>query len=133
MTKEMFRAALVVAIMGAFAASVAFSADANAPAEPKPVPKPKPMPMVIKGMVSVVKDANGVVTAVTLTMEMEGKKMEHNVVLDKEGMELAKMDGKEVEAKVLKKGDDYKVLTFKPVEKAEEKPAEKPAEKPQAK
>jgi hypothetical protein len=131
MTKEMFRAALVVAIMGVFAASVAFSADANTPAEPKPVPKPKPMPMVIKGMVSVVKDANGVVTAVKLTTEMEGKKMEHNVVLDKEGMELAKMDGKEVEAKVLKKGADYKVLTFKPVEKAEEKPAEKPAEKPQ--
>jgi hypothetical protein len=132
MTKEMFRAALVVAIMGAFAASVAFSADANAPAEPKPKPTPKPMPMVIKGMVSVVKDANGVVTAVKLTAEMEGKKMEHNVVLDKEGMELAnKMDGKEVEAKVLKKGADYKVLTFKPVEKAEEKPPEKPAEKPQ--
>jgi hypothetical protein len=126
----MFRAALVIAIVGAFAASAAFGADANAPAEPKPAPKAKPMPMTIKGMVSVVKDVNGVVTAVKLTSEMKGKKMEHNLVLDKEGMELARWDGKEVEAKVMRSGPDYKVLSFKEVEKAEGKPEEKPKEKP---
>jgi ASC-1-like (ASCH) protein len=56
--------------------------------------------------------------------------MAHNVVLDKEGMELVKEDGKMVEARVMKKGADLKVLSFKVIEKAAETPAEKPAEKP---
>jgi hypothetical protein len=80
--------------------------------------------MTVKGVVSVAKDANGVVTAVKLTVG-EGKVV-HNVVLDKEGMELAKMDGKEVEVQAIRKGADLKVVSFKVVEKAAEKPAEKP-------
>ena len=106
--------------MCVFAGSVVFGAEANAPAE-KPAP---PMPKTVNGVVNAVKDANGVVTAVKLTVAED--KTVFNVVLDKEGMDLAKADGKMVEAQVIKKGADLKVLSFKVVEKAAEKPAEKP-------
>jgi RNase P/RNase MRP subunit p29 len=111
MTNGMLRAALVLAALSIFAATSVFGADANAPAEPKPAT------VTVTGAVSVVKDAGGTVTAVKLT----AKDGVYNVVLDKEGMELAKMDGKEVEVQgeVTKKGADnwIKVVTFKPVEK----------------
>jgi hypothetical protein len=125
MTNGIFRVMLVAAAMSIFAASMVFAADANAPAAPKPAPAPAPV--TVKGVVSVVKDANGVITAVKLT---EGKVVHGNVVLDKEGMELAKADGKEVEAQIVKQGVDIKVVSFKVLEKAAEKPAEKPVEKP---
>jgi maltose-binding protein MalE len=115
----MFRVMIVAVAVSFLAATVVFAAEANAPAEK---PAEKPAPMTVKGTVSVVKDANGVVTAVKLTVAEE--KVVYNVTLDKEGMELAKMDGKEVEAQVIKKGADVNVISFKPVEKpkAEEKP-----------
>jgi len=119
---------LVAAAISIFAASMVLAADANAPAAPKPAPAPTPAPapapMTMKGTVSVVKDANDVITAVKLTTE---DKVVHNVVLDKEGKELgSKMAGKEVEAQVVKQGADVKVVSYKLVEKAAEKPAEKP-------
>jgi hypothetical protein len=125
MTKGIFRVMLVVAAISIFAASIALAAEANAPAAPKPVPAPAPAPapVTVKGVVSVVKDANGVITAVKLT---EGKVVHGNVVLDKEGMALGKLAGKEVEAQIVKQGADIKVVSFKVIEKAAEKPAEKP-------
>jgi hypothetical protein len=128
MTNGIFRVMLVAAAISIFAASMVLAADANAPAAPKPAPAPTPAPapapMTMKGTVSVVKDANDVITAVKLTTE---DKVVHNVVLDKEGKELgSKMAGKEVEAQVVKQGADVKVVSYKLVEKAAEKPAEKP-------
>jgi hypothetical protein len=137
MTNGIFRVMLVAAAISIFAASMVLAADANAPAAPKPVPAPAPapkpapapapapapVPVAMKGTVSVTKDANDVVTAVKLTTE---NKVVHNVVLDKEGKELGKLAGKEVEAQVIKQGVNIKVVSFKPVEKAAEKPAEKP-------
>jgi hypothetical protein len=126
MSNGIFRVMLVAAAMSIFAASMVFAADANAPAAPKPAPAPAPAPapLTVKGTVSVVKDANDVITAVKLTTE---GKVVYNVVLDKEGKELgSKMAGKEVEAQVVKQGADVKVVSYKPVEKAAEKPAEKP-------
>lgn len=122
MTNGIFRVMLVAAVMSIFAASMVLAAEAGAPAAPKPAPAPAPM--TVKGTVSVVKDANDVITAVKLTED----KVVHNVVLDKEGLELAKVAGKEVEAQIIKKGADVKVVSFKVVEKAAEKPAEKPTE-----
>jgi hypothetical protein len=108
---------LVAVAVSVFAASAVFAAEANAPAGPKPAPAP----ITVKGTVSVVKDANGLVTAVKLTTE---DKVVHNVVLDKEGLKLGnEADGKEVEAQAInKKGTNLKVLSFKVVEKAAEKP-----------
>ncbi len=123
MTNGIFRVMLVAAVMSIFAASMVFAAEAGAPAEPKPAPAPAPM--MVKGTVSVVKDAGGMITAVKLTTE---DKVVHNVVLDKEGMELAKADGKEVEAEIIKQGADVKVVSFKVVEKVVEEPAEEPTE-----
>lgn len=123
MSKGILRVVLVAVAMGVFAVSAVMAADVNAPAAPKPLPKPAPAPVELKGIVSAVKDANGVVTAVKLTTV---DKVVHNVVLDKEGMELGKLAGKEVDAQIIKKGPDVKVLFFKVVEKAAEKPVEKP-------
>jgi hypothetical protein len=79
----MFRVALAAAVVSLFAASIVFGEEA--PAE-------KPATVTVVGTVSVVKDANGVITAVKLT----AKDMAYNVVLDKEGLKLADFDGKEV-------------------------------------
>jgi hypothetical protein len=112
------RVAIAIAALSIFAATSVFGADANAPAMPKPAT------VTVVGTVSIVKDANSVVTAIKVT----AKDGVYNVVLDKEGMEVAKMDGKEAEVQgvVTKKGADnwIKVVSCKPAEKPkEEKPA----------
>ncbi len=93
-----------------------FAADANAPAPEQKTTK-------VQGTVSAVKDANSVVTAITLKTK-EGTV--YSVELDKKGLELAAMAGKEVEVNGVaskKDGKDcIKVLSAKLVEKAE-KPA----------
>ncbi|MGA2172115.1 MAG: hypothetical protein ABSG82_03755 [Sedimentisphaerales bacterium] len=125
MTNGMFRVVLVAVAISAFAASAVFGAEANAPASPKPAPVPLPAPITVTGTVSVVKDANGIITAVKLTAAAE--KVVHNVMLDKEGLKLGnEAAGKEVEVQAIKRGVSLKVLSFKVVEKAAEKPAEKP-------
>jgi hypothetical protein len=121
MTNGIFRVVLAAAMVSMFAASAVLGAEAK----PKPEPKPEPVPVTVVGTVSVVKDANEVITAVKLTTEAEEV---YNVVLDKEGLKLADMDGKmaEVTGEVTKKGEEswIKVISSKPVEKPkEEKPA----------
>jgi hypothetical protein len=130
MSKGIFRIVLVLALMGMFAVSTILAADANAPAEKKPAPVPTVMPM--KGTVSAVKDANGVVTAVKLTTE---DKVAHNLLLDDESKDLArKMDGKETTVHVMKKENgELKVVSFKTAEKAAPKQAPKAPAKPKAK
>ena len=103
----MFKVALVVAALGLFAASAVLGADA--PAEPKTV--------TVVGVVSVIKDDAGVVTAVMVT----AKDAAYEVTLDAKGMELGKLAGKEVEVTgVVAEKDGVKWITvesFKEVEK----------------
>lgn len=116
MTNGILRVMLVAAAIGVFAVPVVLGEDA--PAE-------KPATMTVVGTVSVVKDAEGIVTAVKLTTE-DG--VAHNVVLDDKGMELAKMDGVKIEAQVIKVDAGVKVVSYKEVEEPEEEPAEEPEE-----
>jgi len=121
MVNGIFRVMLAAVAVSVLAASVGFAADANAPAE-------KPALITVKGVVSVVKDANGVVTAVKLTT---ADKVVSNVIMDKVAMDMAKADGKEVEAQAMKHGADLMVVSFKVVEKAPEHPEHpKSEEKP---
>jgi type II secretory pathway component PulC len=89
-----------------------FAADANAPANKI---------VKLKGIVSVTKDANNVVTSVKLTTST---KVVYNVTLDKKGEELAGHNGKEVEADCViteKNGQKWaQVQEFKIVEKKKE-------------
>jgi hypothetical protein len=71
----------------------------------------------LKGLVTVLRDANDVITSVQLVTDQET----YSVVLDAKGLELGdKMEGEEaaVEGVVSKEGDQkwLKVLTFKAVE-----------------
>jgi hypothetical protein len=81
---KMFRLALVIGVMGLFAASIVLAAEA--PAE-------KPATVTVVGTVSAVKDANGLPLSVKLTT----KDTVYSVVLNKEGLKLADFDGKEAE------------------------------------
>jgi hypothetical protein len=114
MSNGIFRVLLVAVALSAFAASAVFGEEPNAPAEPKPPT------VIVVGTVSVVKDANDVIIAVMLTTESEEV---YDVVLDKVGLELGKMDGKNVEVQgvVTRKGDEswIKVLSYKEVEEPE--------------
>jgi hypothetical protein len=83
------RFVIVLGVAAAFLTASVFAADANAP--PKKHPK-------LKGTVSVTKDPNNVVTAITLTTNKTVKTVYH-VTLDPKGMELGSLDGKEVEVR----------------------------------
>jgi hypothetical protein len=115
MTNLIFRIILTSVAVSLVAASVGIADDANAIAE-------KPRNVTIKGVVSVIKNDKGAIMAVNLTTE---DKVANNVALDKIGMDLAKADGKNVEAQAIKLRTDLIVISFKVIEKATEKPAEK--------
>ena len=119
--KKLVGVVLLAVALSVVINSVGLAADSNAPAQPAPE---EPKMLKVQGMVNVVKDANNVVTAVTV----KAKEVTHNVMLDKKGLELAeKLAGKEAEVNgtiVKKDGKDWlKVLNFKAVEKPAEKPA----------
>jgi hypothetical protein len=109
-------------------------------AEPAPAPAAPEMakPVKVQGMISVTKDANDVITKVTVTTK---DKVVYNVTLDEKGKELGKLANKEaeVEGTVSEKGMQkwIKVTSSKAVEKAPEAAAPvapKPAPKaPEAK
>jgi hypothetical protein len=79
-----FRLALVIGVIGLFAASTVLAAEA--PAE-------KPATITVVGIVLVVKDANSMPIAVKLAT----KDTIYSVVLNKEGLKLADFDGKQAE------------------------------------
>ncbi len=113
--KKLVGVVLLAVALSVVVNSVGFAAEPNAPAQPAPE---EPKVLKVQGMVNVVKDANNVVTAVTVKV----KEVTHNVMLDKKGLELAeKLAGKEAEVNgtvVKKDGKDWlKVLSFKAVEK----------------
>jgi len=126
MSQGIFRVMLAAAAVSMLVVTAVFGADANKPAAPNP--EPNTAEERVRGIVRVVKDANGMIMGVKLISEMEGKKTEYNVVPDRAGREFAKMDGKEVIAKVIKKGDKVKILSYwlprKPAEKPERKTQE---------
>jgi hypothetical protein len=90
-------------------------------AEPTPGVEP-PKLVKVQGVVNVTKDANDVITKVTVVTK---DKVVYNVTLDVKGLELGKaMAGKEVEVEgtVSKKAgqETIKVISYKAVEKAPE-------------
>src|SRR3989304_3667772 len=93
MSNGMFRVSLVAVVVSLFASSLVLAGDEKAPET-----------VTVVGTVSVVKDANGVITAVKLM----AKEAMYNVELDKEGLKLADFDGKEAEVQgtVSKKGEE---------------------------
>jgi hypothetical protein len=116
--KKMVGVVLLAVCLSIVVSSVGFAADPNAPAQPAPE---EPKMLKVQGMVNVVKDANNVITAVTV----KAKEVVYNVVLDKKGLELGeKMANKEAEVHgtIVKKDgkESLKVVSYKPVE---EKPA----------
>ncbi|MGA2094048.1 MAG: hypothetical protein ABSH16_11695 [Sedimentisphaerales bacterium] len=82
----LFRLALVIGVIGLFAASTVLAAEA--PAE-------KPATVTVVGMVIAVKDAN----SMPLSVKLAAKDVIYSVVLNKEGLKLADFDGKEAEVK----------------------------------
>jgi hypothetical protein len=80
----LFRLALVIGVVGLFAASTVLAAE---------VPAEKPATVTVVGTVSVVKDANGM----PLSVKLAAKDIMYNVVLNKEGLKLADFDGKQAE------------------------------------
>ncbi len=107
MTNGMLRAALVAAVLGLFAATAVIGEDAPA----------APAKTTVVGVVSVIKSAEDVVTAVIVT----SKDAAYSVTLDEKGMELGKLAGKEVEVTgVVTEKDAMKWITvesYKEVEK----------------
>ncbi len=124
---------MVLGITAVFMAVNVFAAEA--PAKPKKPEAPvRPVVAIgLDGTVSVTKDANNVVSSITLTA---ANKAVYNVTLDKEGEKLGGLDGKEIKAKCViteKEGKKWiQVLEFKMIEKKKETPAAepKPAPKP---
>ncbi|HPS54279.1 MAG TPA: hypothetical protein PLP05_01645 [Sedimentisphaerales bacterium] len=109
---------LAVAVIGFVFVSITKAEDPNAPKAKDPNapkvedPNSQKAELKIIGKVIVVKDANGVVTAVKL----ENKKLGlYNVVLDEKGKEIgAKMEGKIIAAKAIESvQDEAKWLTVK--------------------
>ncbi len=114
---------IVLGVAAVFLAASAFATDANAPTVPK---KPEaglrpPATVKLKGTISVTKDPNNVVTAITLTTVNKTVKTVYHVILDKKAEELGSLNGKEVEVQcvVTEKGDQklIKVQEFQLVEK----------------
>jgi hypothetical protein len=106
------RFVIVLGVAAAFLAASVFAADANAP--------PK-KPEKLKGTISVTKDPNNVVTAITLTTVNKTVKTVYHVILNKKAEELGSLNGKDVEVQcvVIEKGDQklIKVQEFQLVEK----------------
>ncbi len=131
--KDLVKLAVLLIAGVALLSAVCFAAEPNRPSLEEVL-----KPVKVQGMVNVTKDANAVITKVTVVTK---DKVAYNVTLDAKGMELGKtMANKEVEAMgiVSKKGmqDWIKVESYKAVEKAPEaaapapKPEPKPAPKP---
>jgi hypothetical protein len=112
--KDVVKLAILSIAAAALLSSVCFAAD-----EPKAPEQPKPDVVKVQGIVHVTRDANDVITKVTLAAETEV----YNVVLDAKGLELGKtMKGKkvEVEGVVSKKNNQtwITVQSYKPAEEA---------------
>jgi hypothetical protein len=111
--KGLVKLAVLLIAGTAFLGAVCFAAEQTPGAE-------QPKTTKVQGVVKVVKDANDVITKVTLTTK-EG--VAYNVALNAKGLELGKeMADKEVEAEgvVSKIGDEnrIRVQSYKAVEKA---------------
>ena len=118
------RFVIVLGVAAVFLAASAFAADANAPVVPKkPEAGPRPPATVkLKGTISVTKDPNNVVTAITLTTTYRTVKTVYHVTLNPKGEELGSLNGKEVEVRGVvvteKDGQKWiKVQEFQLVEK----------------
>lgn len=87
---------------------------------PKQAPPAQPKEVKLEGTVSVVKDANNVITAVKLTTAISA----YEVVLNEKGLELGKtMDGKKVEVEgTIQHKDGQKLIDIKSFKPVEEKP-----------
>jgi hypothetical protein len=112
--KDLVKLAILLIVGTALLSTVCFAAEPNTAEPPKLVK--------VQGVVNVTKDANDVITKVTVVTK---DKVVYNVTLDVKGLELGKaMAGKEVEVEgtVSKKGiqDWIKVQSYKAVEKAPE-------------
>jgi hypothetical protein len=126
MTKKMMVVTGLCVAVCLLLSSVAYSEA------PKPAPAPAPAPaqpkeVKLEGTVSVVKDANNVITAVKLITA----RSTYDVVLNKKGLELGNtMADKKVEVEgTVSHKDGQKWIDVKSFKLAEEKPAEKPKEK----
>ena len=111
--RNLVKLAVLLIAGTAFLSAVCFAAEETPGMEP-------PKTTTVRGVVNVAKDANDIVTGVTV---VTADKVVYHVVLNAKGMELGKeMADKEVEAEgtVSKRGDmDWiKVQSYKPVEKA---------------
>ena len=120
--KDLVRLAILLIAGTALLNSVCFAAEETPGVE-------QPKTTKVQGVVNVTKDANDVITAVTV---VTADKVVYHVVLNVKGRELGKeMAGKEVEVEgiVTKEGVQnwIKVQSYKAVEKA---PGPAPAPKP---
>jgi hypothetical protein len=106
------RFVIVLGVAAAFLTASVFAADANAP--------PK-KPTKLRGTVSVTKDPNNIITAITLTTTHKAVKTVYHVILNPKGEELGSLNGKEVEVRGIvteKDGQEWiKVLEFQLAEK----------------
>ena len=124
LTKENLVKLAILLIAGtALLSAVCFAAE-KTPGEP-------PKTVKVQGVVNVTKDANSVITKVTVVTK---DKVVYNVVLNVRGLDLGKtMADKEVEVEGViskKDGQDWiKVQTFKAVEKTSGAAAPTPAPK----
>ena len=127
MTKKMMVVTGLCVAVCLLLSSVAYSeAPKEAPA-PAPAPeKPKPVEVKLEGTVSVVKDANNVITSVKLATA----RTTYEVVLNEKGLELGNtMADKKVEVEgTVSHKDGQKWVDVKSFKAVEEKPAEKPKE-----
>jgi hypothetical protein len=119
----------VLGVAAVFLSANAFAADTETHTKPK---KPESAPNImmnirLDGIVSVAKDANGVVTSIQLTT---ADKTVYNVTLDEKGKELSGLDGKEVKVRCVvteKNGQKWiEVHGLQLVEKTKETPMVKP-------
>ena len=121
LTKKSWVNLAILLIAGtAFLSAVCFAAEQTPGVE-------QPKTTKVQGTVNVTKDANDMITNVTL---VTADKVTYHVIQNAKGQELGKeMAGKEVEVEgtVTKRGEKewIRVLSFKEVEKPAEKPAEK--------
>jgi hypothetical protein len=121
--KDLVKLAILLIVGTALLSAVCFAAEPTPGAE-------QPKLVKVQGVVNVTKDANDVITKVTVTTK---DNVVHNVVLNIKGRELGKaMANKEVEVEgtVSKEAgqETIKVISYKAVEKAPEvAPAPKPA------
>ena len=111
--KDLVKLAIVLIAGTALLSTVCFAAEKAPEAE-------QPKLVKVQGVVNVNKDANDLVTKVTVTTK---EKVVYNVKLDEKGLELGKkMTGKEVEVEgtISKKGAQEWIIieSYKAVEKA---------------